>query len=488
MNKHFLINTLFLSFLFTHLAAGEIKVFNDSAKPVKITSISSFNFNNTVYIDALSFAEALSLKASLSSREQTVTFTLPDYRIKLTGDNHFITCGGKPYNLLNPIKLKEGNLYLPAGEFIEKLGFAFPGKLLFYRQELLHLPRQCNIAKIYSSRQGDLLYLDILTTEKVGSSCIIEQDRVIVKIPGGKISAEVWKSSALPAGFSAPETVFSGDTLIINLKIPPSAVFASVVDLADAYGIRLTAKSAGLADDKLKQNLARVRSNWKFDTIVIDPGHGGKDPGAIGPKGILEKNITLDLALKLEKILKNKTGLKVVLTRNKDVFIPLHERGKIANRAGGKLFISLHCNANKDRRVNGFEIYFLSPARSDQAMKAALLENAVVKYEDDPDKYKDLTDENYILLAMTQSNDVRLSEEFGAALAESLDNKTTIKNRGLDQAGFYVLYGASMPAVLVETAFISNKAEEEKLRSKNFRQTYTEALAESIIKFCQSKE
>ena len=246
--------------------------------------------------------------------------------------------------------------------------------------------------------------------------------------------------------------------------------------------------SKNLVDEQLKQDLAQARKQWKFDAIVIDPGHGGKDPGAIGPRGALEKNITLDIALKLEKILKARTDLKVVLTRNKDVFVPLYERGKIANRAGGKLFVSIHCNANKNHRVNGFAVYFLSPARNDQALKVALLENAAIEYEDDPAKYQELTDENYILLSMTQSNNVRLSEDFGAVILESVGQNIDIKNQGLDQAGFYVLYGANMPAVLVETAFISNRAEEEKLRSKKFRQSYAEALAESIIKFCQTKE
>jgi len=236
-----------------------------------------------------------------------------------------------------------------------------------------------------------------------------------------------------------------------------------------------------------KKSIESAKQQWRFDIIVVDAGHGGKDPGAIGAGKTREKTITLDIALRVSRILESK-GFKVVLTRDKDVFVPLHQRGKIANQAKGKLFVSIHCNASRDRKAGGFETYFLSPARSDKALNVALLENAAVDYEEDRSYYQDLNDESYILLAMTQSHNIRLSEMMCGLAQERLAEKTKLKNRGVDQAGFYVLYGANMPAVLVEVAFISNRTEEKLLKTKKFRASLAEAVAESVVKFCREAE
>ncbi|MCW8805113.1 MAG: N-acetylmuramoyl-L-alanine amidase, partial [Ignavibacteriaceae bacterium] len=154
---------------------------------------------------------------------------------------------------------------------------------------------------------------------------------------------------------------------------------------------------------------------WNFDVVVIDAGHGGKDPGAIGISNLKEKDVTLAIALKLGEIFKKEMpDVKVVYTRNNDTFIDLYKRGKIANEKNGKLFLSIHCNSTKKKPsdASGAEVYLLRPGRTEEAIEIAETENSVIKYEDNPQRYEKLTDENFILVSMAHSAYMKYSEKF----------------------------------------------------------------------------
>ena len=164
---------------------------------------------------------------------------------------------------------------------------------------------------------------------------------------------------------------------------------------------------------KIKEDLEGERKKWLIDKIVIDPGHGGKDPRAIGPRGTYEKNVTLGIALELRKIIEKKSNIKVLMTRDNDRFIEIKQRSEFANHNQAKLFISLHANANPNRRIKGVSTYFLGPENTEEAREVALFENSVIKYEKDS-KYADLTQENFILSAMAQNIYATESQDFGA--------------------------------------------------------------------------
>ena len=222
--------------------------------------------------------------------------------------------------------------------------------------------------------------------------------------------------------------------------------------------------------DKKGKKQDRKRSKWNLDCIVIDAGHGGKDPGAIGVKGVKEKNVTLGIALKLGNMIEQSMrDVKVVYTRKDDRFIELDQRGKIANEAEGKLFISIHCNSTEEKptTAHGTEVYLLRPGRTAEAIRVAEFENSVVKFEKDYQKrYNKLTDENFIIVTMAQSAYVKYSERFAELFHLKVKESKKIRSLGVKQAGFYVLVGASMPSVLVETGFISNIKEEAFLSSQ----------------------
>ena len=236
--------------------------------------------------------------------------------------------------------------------------------------------------------------------------------------------------------------------------------------------------------DNLQAQLDTQRKKWKLDVIVLDAGHGGNDPGTLGTIGTREKDITLGIVLKLGKLIEERLpDVKVVYTRKTDRFIELYRRTQIANEASGKLFISIHCNSleRKPSPTNGFEIYLLRPGKTEDAIKIAQKENAVVRLEKDyQDRYQDITEENFIILTMAQSAYVRQSEQLASFLEQEMDKKLSSASHGVKQAGFYVLVGASMPNVLIETGYLSNRKDEMFLRSPSGQQVVAESILDAL--------
>jgi N-acetylmuramoyl-L-alanine amidase len=234
------------------------------------------------------------------------------------------------------------------------------------------------------------------------------------------------------------------------------------------------------------------REKWKLDVIVLDAGHGGYDPGTIGVTGVKEKTVALGIVLKLGALItRNLKGVNVVYTRKDDHFVELDRRGKIANEAGGKLFISVHCNSlpRKPSRTRGFEVYLLRPGRSEEAIAIAERENSVIEMEPGyEEKYQQLTEENFILVAMAQSAHVKASEVFADLAQKEIESRTGIPNRGVKQAGFYVLVGAAMPNVLVESAYLSNREDERFLKSESGQQKIAESLFRAVRQYKEEYE
>lgn len=227
----------------------------------------------------------------------------------------------------------------------------------------------------------------------------------------------------------------------------------------------------------------------RIRTIVIDPGHGGRDPGAIGfSKRNYEKDIVLSVALKLKEILESRTQINVLLTRNSDIFMPLQERTQFANTNNADLFVSLHCNASPRSSAHGIEVFFLSAARTDEARAVELLENSVVEIYEGQEALKHYDDLSFILMDMAQTEQLRESSYLAIKMQANLINRTNAYDRGVKQAGFYVLRGAFMPSVLVELGFLSNQQEERRLASEAYQKTLAQALFDGLMEYVKRYE
>lgn len=222
-----------------------------------------------------------------------------------------------------------------------------------------------------------------------------------------------------------------------------------------------------------------ARERWKLDTVVIDPGHGGKDPGATA-NGHYEKTIVLDVAKKLGGYLRDKLDLNVVYTRKTDRFIPLKERGHMANQAGAKLFISLHVNAARSRAAKGTETYFLGRHKTEAARKVMERENSVIRYEENTERYETYDPQKLVVQELAQSMFMQKSEELAGLIQNQFANRVHRTNRGVHQAGFYVLWSASMPSVLVELGFLSNPSEARFLTSDRGKTYLASAIFRAV--------
>ena len=227
------------------------------------------------------------------------------------------------------------------------------------------------------------------------------------------------------------------------------------------------------------EGMAQVENT--ISKVVIDAGHGGKDPGALGKKS-KEKDIALSVALKTGKLIHDSfQDVEVVYTRKSDVFIELHKRAQIANESGADVFISIHCNSNKSASPYGSETYVMGLHKTQQNLDVAKTENAAIFYEDNyKDQYEGFdpeSDEGYIVLSMFQSQNINQSIDLAQKVEEALHDNASRKDRGVKQAGFWVLYKTTMPGILIELGFLSNLKEEAFLLSSDGQ----DKLASSIF-------
>ena len=218
----------------------------------------------------------------------------------------------------------------------------------------------------------------------------------------------------------------------------------------------------------------------KIARIVIDPGHGGHDTGTIGPDGLEEKNVVLDVGLRLRKLIQQRMGSDVVMTRSDDTFIPLEERTAIANQRGADLFISIHANASRDPSARGIEVYYLNFTSDPNSLEVAARENATSQ--------ESVYQLQSLIKKIALTEKIQESGEFARQVDQSLDAATARTgneqpDRGLKKAPFVVLIGANMPSILAEISFLTNPRDERLLGESNYRQQIAEGLYRGIARY-----
>ncbi len=276
------------------------------------------------------------------------------------------------------------------------------------------------------------------------------------------------------------KTSFIGNDLRIQLTAPD--VVGDAYRLENPFRVVLDLRKGAAAGPGTPQPITSSRpvDAPGIHTIVIDPGHGGKEVGAIGPGGLMEKDATLALCRRLATALEARLKTRVVLTRNDDTVVPLDQRTAIANQYHADLFLSVHMNAAIVKGAHGAETYFLSLDASDKlAEKAAEVENAS-KNAAAPAAASDL---KLMLWDLAQQDYLNESSRLAQAVQEEMNRITGVQSRGVKQAPFKVLVGATMPAALVEVAFITNPDEESKIKSDAFQKTVVDALTTAVERY-----
>ena len=499
---------ILLLFAFGNSLAQQVEnLFVVSDKGTK--SVSAWMHEGILYVSISELAEALSINYFENESTGKVELKSNYFLLKSSPRNPFIIVtprsSGTPkvYQLPTSTYLRDNKTFIPLPFPLDPLEIIVERKLKFEKPNRLIVGKQItspldgkkwmyDIPDLPPTTGYDITGLSI--TEKVNGTIIRLHSKSIIPsyhssfkddeltIIFRKVNADVNKTSREEFSnlIQKIEIRNVGSDVEFKFKVGSDYSTNEVMNVTGSNDILITIHNKVFTkSDQVKKNMDK----WNFDIVVIDAGHGGKDPGAIGIDNLKEKDVTLAIALKLGELMqKEMPDVKVVYTRNKDTFVDLYKRGKIANENNGKLFISIHCNSTKKKPsdASGAEVYLLRPGRTQEAIEIAETENSVIKYEDNPQKYEKLTDENFILVSMAHSAYMKYSEKFAELLHKEFDVNLKLKSRGVKQAGFYVLVGASMPSVLVETGFISNKNDAKFLKSSAGQNQVAESIFSSI--------
>jgi len=480
--------------------------------PSRNTQIGSFTKNGVLYGSLGDLSHVFNFKTLINNETEKFEIHADEYTLKITANNPYVIIVDKKENA-NLIQLPVSVIYA-ANSYFAPLNAFIPILKRISTEEIIFDGNKISIGRIVPKSSFDITGLSfeqmsngslvrIHCSKKLDdfenwSKQIGDDTWLYITLADARADIEAIKRTS-PSGIVKQILAFQSPTSVqLTLRIKGQVNSTEVIPAEGSNDILVAIHPPTEEQVEIRKardygrKLQLERDRWKLDVVVIDAGHGGDDPGALGVTGTREKDVTLAIASQLGKLIENKlSGVKAIYTRKKDDFIELYRRGQIANQNGGKLFISIHCNSmpRRNHSENGFEIYLLRPGKTENALKIAERENAVIKYEQGYEKrYQQLTEENFILLSMAQSAYVKYSEQFAEILQNEMVKYLNVANNGVKQAGFYVLVGASMPNVLIETGYLSNKHDEKILKSTGGQRRLAESIFNGVKRYKQEYE
>ncbi len=475
------------------LQADEIRVvFPD--QPRRGAVLRTFYLGNIEYINTQELATIFSAGAYVNDDVDKQVIYFREGEVKITAFSSFVVIDDQAYQMPAPSYFDGQNYFVPARSFFTILGItvlngsrydaprrAFIGSPALTRYNI-------HAATVGTKQNGTLIRVK---TSKQFDEANIERyitdgGWLVVVVPGGLVDSVALARSTMGGIIREATGRQLAQSAELRFKLTAKVSPPEVYQVAQGAELHIAIRNPVQRSngDRTQQ----MREEWYLDTIVLDPGHGGKDGGTVGRSGLKEKTVTLDVALRLGRLIKRSSNMRIVYTRDEDVFVPLFQRTKMANETGGKLFISIHVNSAESRSAHGFETWFLAPANTPEAIEIAQRENSAIALEESNHQYQEFSDEALILSTMAHSTWMRESEDLGAIIQAQLPSHLEATNRGIKQTGFIVLIGASMPKILVEIGFISNRMGEKKLGQSAYRQRIAEGLFGAIMTFKKKYE
>jgi N-acetylmuramoyl-L-alanine amidase len=488
-----MIRTLQKSFLILIFSLGlpgqqeKISVLENSRK---IGQLDIHWQGSVVYVPVIQLADVLNFNVFTSPVNKKVGLTRDQHEILLTPRNPFMLVDKRPVQMPSPPLPVGQHLYVPLSFFVYATQNIFARTLKFDQSRLVlemePVGHSISDIRIEPMKNGSLIH--ILTGRPFrleDISLAINRNWLNVTVYGGEGDSTALASTA---GVGIIEQVVPycfKNSVQLSFRMNRHVEYREV-DVKPGeilVSLRTTQNNLPVSGQSLED-----RKRWLIDTIILDPGHGGRDPGAPG-KTTKEKEVTLEIALCLKDYLNRALpDVRVIMTRDSDKTLGLRDRTKCANENKGKLFISIHANANESPKARGVSTYFLGQHRSKQAMEVVQKENSAVQFEKNPEIYKEYEGIDFILKAIEANIYMKESEQLAALVNRSICDHTGIPDQGVHQAGFWVLVGAAMPSILVETAFISNRYEERLLKTRSFQRKIANAIGESVIQFKEKHE
>jgi N-acetylmuramoyl-L-alanine amidase len=469
----------------------------------KTTYIPLYVRQGMTYIPVKLFADVLGVKYTFLHENEKIKFYFPQFDLIVSYKNPYLILESKEnpqevFQLPTSTYFVNNNIYIPLTYSLKILEKAL-GAFIYYKPpDLLTIKKFTNkdVTELNDKKSNKMFSISGLTIDQKANGTLIRinTDRKIpsyssffkdgilyITLKNSSADVNKIKNSGGRGVIKEIRAKNINNNVELQISVTKDYSASEVINIDNSNDLMITIHNKIFA---VKEN--KNKEKWDFNVVVIDAGHGGKDVGAIGINGVREKDVNLGVALKLGKLIEtNIKDVKVVYTRSNDTFVELYKRGKIANENGGKLFISIHCNSTPKRPTDasGFEVYLLRPGRTQEAIRIASRENGVIQYEDNPKRYEKLTDENFILVSMAHSSYMKYSEKFSDLLDKQFENNLDFGSRGIKQAGFYVLVGASMPSVLIETGFLTNPKDAAYLKSDRGQSKLAESILTAIKKY-----
>lgn len=444
------------------------------------------------YVSVDQLSEILNAEIYWHRFLRKVVLDFDDHQLVFTWFSPYMLYDSEVYNLTYEVKPRSGTIYIPLTGFQRILDYIHAPST----SPLSELAGQeVQILDLRIAQKVNGILVEIFTSQSAEYEIFAYQNRDLnVNFYRGKLNVGYFSKKKAPRFVKWIKAFQFDNSAQLSLRLKrPFLTFTHNVK-TDPYRIQISLIHSPTSSDTARKYLTYAWGESQkppddlIDVVVIDPGHGGEDLGAVGKSGLAEKEITLDIAKRLVRLLEKEKGVQTILTREADVLVPLEERTQIANRNGADLFISVHTNSFKKRSVRGSETFFLAAAETDEARAAAALENSSIRFEHPRDVGAEADDLDFILMDLIQNEHLKESSDLAATIQRHLQKELSIPGRGVNQAGFIVLNEAYMPAVLVEVAFISNKKDEKMLKKDSFREKIAEALYDSIKEFKEKYE
>tara|TARA_Y100001970_G_C14243617_1_gene866474 strand:- start:1403 stop:2860 length:1458 start_codon:yes stop_codon:yes gene_type:complete len=450
-----------------------------------------YSFNKAKYILYDDFVAEHQLRNNYYPSKDKYEIIYQKNKIYLSPFSTFCKINNNIYQMQDEPIYKKNQLYIPVESFYKILSLEhIPIKIFdISKKELLSSTILYNINNIAidNKQNGTLISLQtnkMFSSKDISVTSITDRGWLSLTVLNGSVDSIGLANASLEYPVKEIKSIQTQESSQIAFKLSGNYEKTTISTSNNSINILL---QRNIADniDKLKD----LKERWMINTIVIDAGHGGKDPGCSG-YNINEKDITLDIAKKLGTLLEQRLNVNIIYTREEDVFIPLWKRTQIANSNDADLFISIHANAvsKHQNSTYGFETYLVSMDKTARATETVQRENGVIQLEKKSNKYTTDFSTSTILPKMIQNANMKTSEQLAILIQEKLSQNINSKNRGVKQAGFQVLWGATMPNVLIEVGFLTHPKESKKLNNQKYRAKIAESLYDAIKEFKSNYE
>ena len=445
----------------------------------KIERINSFRSGEIHYFSFSQFVELYGEDLSWGVLGQSITHETGKSRLTFFPGSEFISLNDTALNMTYPARLFRGALYMPALTFIPIYDRCKSDKIIWDAEKSRIRVEEgfYNISDLGVSRKANGVLIEVYLTEELSYEINESEGNWInISFPGGRVNTGLIESRR-GSPFLRDVNAFQFESSAqVSIRFRKKPVSYTSKYHAETGCLQISALESQSSLGSHQINVRSIGPDNTIDVIVIDPGHGGSDLGAVGRKRTKEKYVALEIARELARMIRKDKIFKVILTRDKDYDVTLEERARIANEAHADIFISIHANANVNRQARGSQVFFLAPAKNDAARAVAQAENASFLTEGgsvtlDPD-----AELSVILNDMIQNIYQEESSELSAIIQNEFRRNLGIPSRGVDQAAFVALNSVYMPAALIEAAFISNAREENLLRDKKFRKKVAQSI------------